>query len=116
MRLFKLIFLPTFSICAFHAMPALALDPNGWCLPTDACMGSMKPIRDLGYEECESRCALSAPVEVNEMSATLFDRTCKGDWGARSERVLFIQTKASTGDQQVLMITNEGVEELKRCL
>ncbi|MBB4123449.1 hypothetical protein [Martelella radicis] len=101
---------------SFWSAPALAFDPNGWCLPADACMGSMKPISDFGYDDCEGTCRLGAPVEVVGMNATLFDRTCKGDWGANTERVLFIEIGGPDSNQTAFMLTNSGIEELKRCL
>ena len=79
-------------------------------------MGEMKPIAAYEYSECESTCRLYEPVEIRGMNATLFDRVCEGDWGNRRERVMFTLVGEESNDQHMLLITNVGIEELRKCI
>ncbi|MCI5078319.1 hypothetical protein [Oricola sp.] len=94
---------------------AIAADPNGWCLPSDACMGEQKPIAGNSWNECESSCEISAPVKVRGMNASLYDVECKGDWGSSVYRAMFVFTSNSNGGHDLLMVSNNDLVKLEQC-
>lgn len=94
--------------------PVNAQDFTGWCLVDDGCMGYM-PIENGAYPSCESNCTLLNPTRVVGMDAYLFDVTCKGDWGSRSERMMLMTYPETNGGTAGLAVTERGPQELVRC-
>lgn len=112
---------------------ALAGKLDGWCFPGDGCTGQVT-IESGGFHTCEQTCTMKNAVRVNNMDATLYDVTCKGDGGpddVDSRRMLFVRLQdepgnlieaprshfypRSDGPARALAITNNGVTELVRC-
>ena len=97
-------------------VPAVeAASPNGWCFPADACMGMQSKVDDGVWSTCESQCRIADPVAVRDMQATLYDRTCGGDWGSETDRVMFLSIGDQASEERVLMISDAGVTELEPC-
>lgn len=85
-----------------------------WCIPADGCTGP-EPISREGFSTCEDYCALSNPVTIQGFDATLFDVSCKGDWGGRDYRMLLTEYDDYEGTRRAAILTPNGVENLVRC-
>lgn len=88
------------------------LDGN-WCIPND-CDGPT-PISSDGFSTCESNCTLSNPVSIPGFDATVFEVSCKGDWGGRDYRMMLAEYEDFDGNRGVAMLDANGVESLVRC-
>ena len=67
------------------------------------------------YGEIEGWCTMANPVEVRDMNATLFDVTCRGDWGSRTDRQLFMLYRDQDDRERLLIVDPYGATEWERC-
>jgi hypothetical protein len=81
---------------------------------TDEADGTV-PIDGNRYGDSESNCTLSNPVSVRGMDATLYDVTCRGEWGSRTQRELFMLYRDTDDQERLLMVRPNGAAELERC-
>jgi hypothetical protein len=73
------------------------------------------PIEGDWYGDPESNCTMSNPTAVRGMEATLFDVTCQGDWGSRTQRELLMLFRDENDEERLLMVTPYGASEYERC-
>ena len=64
------------AVCAGALTPAMATDPNGWCIPANGCSKDQQRIRNGRWSQCGGTCRLRNPVAVRDMTATLYDAQC----------------------------------------
>lgn len=110
------------GLVALLATPALAAGPydglyrpdqpwaTGWDCRSVGSDGGALAIRDGALFGVESRCALTAPVPVRGMNATLYDALCTGEGETWSNRVMILATE--TG---VVVIQDGFANPLRRC-
>ena len=67
------------------------------------------------YRDAEGTCTLSAPVSVRRMDATLFDVTCRGEWGSRTQRELLMLYRDLNDRERLLMVKPNGAADFERC-
>lgn len=82
----------------------------GWDCRSVGADGGALAIRDGAFFGVESRCDLTAPVQVRGMSATLYDAVCGGEGETWTERLMIMAT-----DSGVLMIRDGFASPLRRC-
>lgn len=87
---------------------------GNWCVPENACVGP-EPISREGFSTCEEFCALNNPTPVMGLDATLYDVSCKGDWGERDYRMILTEYGDFDGTRRAAMLTKDGVENLISC-
>lgn len=92
---------------------AAILDGN-WCIPKDGCDGPY-PITRQGFYTCESNCTVTNPTPVQSVDATLFDISCKGDWGDRNYQTIMKEYQDNDGTLRAAMLTPDGIENLVQC-
>lgn len=89
-----------------------AIDP--YSCSADEAEGTI-PIEGNKYGDPESNCTMSNPVSVRGLDATLFDVTCRGEWGSRTQRELLMLYRDTDDQDRLLMVRPNGVAELERC-
>ena len=87
---------------------------DDWCIPGDGCTGP-EPIRGNRFSTCEEECTMSNPVPVRGLDATLYDVSCKGDWGGLEYRMMLGKHENEDGSQRAYIVKPSGPEELERC-
>ena len=85
-----------------------------WCIPGDDCTGPI-PITASGFSTCEENCQISNPVAIRGLDATLFDVSCKGDWGGLEYRMIVGEFDDGQGNRRAYIVRPDGPEELERC-
>jgi hypothetical protein len=88
------------------------IDP--YACATDEAEGTV-PIEGNTYSDAESNCTMSNPVSVRGLDATLFDVTCRGEWGSRTQRELFLLYRETDDQERLLMVRPDGAAEFERC-
>jgi hypothetical protein len=63
------------------------------------------PIIGTTFGTCEENCVMENPVQVTGMNATLYDVTCRGDWGTKFDRMLFARISSPNGGIQTVVLT-----------
>jgi hypothetical protein len=99
------------------ANPAAAQDRlSGWCIPDDGCMGLMR-ITGNEFDSCDSICRLTKPVQVRGLDAILYDVECKGDWGKRSNRMMFLWYDDVVSKTKRILVIDQhfGSRALQKC-
>ena len=89
------------EIDPYHCIPS---EPNGAIL-----------VEGDAYGEVEGWCRMANPVAVRDMNATLFDVTCQGDWGSRTDRQLFMLYRDKDDRERLLIVDPSGSSEWERC-
>lgn len=77
------------------------LSPDADC--SSEADGSLLKIEEDIFYGTESQCRMTNPVEVRDMSATLYDMICTGEGTAWTERALMLQ-----GAQDELILVWDG--------
>ena len=83
---------------------------ESWDCRTVGMDGGALAIRDGRFEGVENSCALSNPVNVRGMAATLFDAECSGEGETYSKRLMLLKTP-----EGVAMIEDGFADNLVRC-
>lgn len=109
-------------LAALLATPVLAAGPydglyrpdqpwaEGWDCRSVGSDGGALAIMDGAFFGVESRCDLTAPVQVRGMNATLYDAVCAGEGETWSYRVMIMTTE--TG---VVIVRDGFANPLRRC-
>lgn len=87
---------------------------GGWCVAGNECTGPV-PITREGFFTCEENCTLRNPVPVEGIDATLFDVSCKGDWGGFEYLMMLKEYEDSDGSRRAVIIDSDGAQNLERC-
>ncbi len=73
-----------------------AQDFTGWCIDMGepGCQDQYIPFYENKIDWCEQSCSLTNRVKVTNMTATLYDYTCKSDYGgtAKDRAIIVTQT------------------------
>ena len=88
------------------------IDPYN-CIPME--VDGATPIKGNWYGEMEGDCFMENPTSVRGFNGTLFDVTCKGDWGSRTTRQLFMLYDDVDSKERLLIVGPEGPTVLERC-
>ena len=115
MKFASLAVLSTIALTLGAIAPAQAANPNGLCIPKNGCMKGQARIRNGRWSQCGGTCRLKNPVNVRDMSATLYDAHCSSDEGSVTERVMFSKVPRATGKKATVMLTSYGVLTLEAC-
>jgi hypothetical protein len=67
------------------------------------------------YGDAESNCTMSNPRNVRGMDATLFDVTCRGEWGSQTQRELLMLYRDTDDRDRLLMARPDSAAEFERC-
>jgi hypothetical protein len=92
--------------------------PDGTVVDPYACFEESDgtiPINGNRYEDAESNCTMSNARNVRGMDAILYDVTCRGEWGSRTQRALLILYRGSGDRERLLMVKPNGAAEFERC-
>ena len=92
--------------------------PDGTVVDPYACFEGSDgtiPIEGNRYEDAESNCTMSNARNVRGMDATLFDVTCRGEWGSQTQRELLILYRGSSDQERLLMVRPNSAAEFVRC-
>ena len=73
------------------------------------------PIAGNSYWDAESNCTMSNPASVQGMDATLYDVTCRGDWGTRTQRELWMRYRGADSRERLLIVRPNGAAEFEQC-
>lgn len=85
-----------------------------WCIPGNAC-ADPEPIAASGFNTCEESCQMRNPVAIRGLDATLFDVSCKGDYGGIEYRMIMGEYDDGQGNRKAYIVRPDGPEELERC-
>jgi len=72
-------------------------------------------IEDNEYRDAESNCTMSNPRNVRGMNATLFDVTCRGEWGSQTQRELLLLYRNTDVRDRLLIARPDSSAEFVRC-
>ncbi len=93
--------------------------PNGTKVNSYTCtpmeVDGATPIKGDWYGEMESDCTMANPTNVRGLGGTLFDVTCKGDWGSQATRQLFMLYRDHDDRERLLIVRPGGAEVFERC-
>lgn len=91
---------------------------SGYCLDlgADGCTSRYLPFNNMSLDFCEETCTLTNPVDVNGMSATLFELSCIADYDTSLQgRRVFIIEREEYGVRLINWIDNRRILSIGRC-
>lgn len=113
--------LTTLTILFFFASGGYAQDFTGWCIDMGepGCQDRYIPFYGNGIDWCEESCSLANRVKVTNMSANLYDYTCRSDHaGTVKSRVIILTQTVFENTEKVdkhSFITNSGTLPITLC-
>ena len=80
------------------------------------CQGQYIPFNEASISWCEESCTLSNPVNVTDMSAILYEYTCKSDHaGIQSSRVMVLTQEGWNGIKEKYFVSNKETLPIVPC-